>query len=117
MPLSACIDHAVFPRICELEIGKSFDEVSEADWHRYSLDAATPRLQNLEGLDRAMSSLIMNTKIVDGKSRVTWLLTDFYPVLEAADMQNVYDHELKRCVRYFLSALRPPGFKTYVEVQ
>jgi hypothetical protein len=66
MPLSACIDPTVLPRICELEIGRSFDEVSKADWHRYFLDAATPRLQNLKGLDRVISSLILNTKIVDG---------------------------------------------------
>jgi hypothetical protein len=75
------------------------------------------RRQNLEGLDRAMSSLIMNTKIINGESRVTRQLANFYQVLEVADMQNVYDQKPKRCVRYLLSALLPPGFITYVEVQ
>jgi hypothetical protein len=78
MPLAACVDPSIIPRVCELEMGKTFEDVTEEDWKTYFLRGTQPCYENLEALDRAMQNLHMKTKLADGKSRVFQLVADFY---------------------------------------
>ena len=35
MPLAACVDPVIVPRICEFDLGKPFENVTEDDWRAY----------------------------------------------------------------------------------
>ena len=115
MPLAACIDPSILPRVCDLEMGRPFESITEEEWRDYFLRGTEVVYCNLEAVDRAMGYLSMKTKIPDGESRVMQLVADFYVKMEEADLPTLYDSEPRKCVQYLVQAIRPPQLKALVE--
>ena len=115
MPLAACVDPTIIPRVCDLEMGKSFEDVTEEDWRSYFLQGTKPCHQNIEALERAMQGLVMTTRLADGESRVMQLVADFYKILESQEMPTLYDNEPKKCIKYLVQAVRPVALRQIVE--
>jgi hypothetical protein len=107
MPLAACIDPTILHRVCELEMGRPFESITEEDWKDYFMRGTEHVHYNFKAIDRAMSYLSMKTKIPDGESRVMQLMADFYVKLEEANMPTFYESEPRKCVRYLVNAIRP----------
>ncbi len=55
MPLAACIDPNILPRVCELEMGRAFESITEEDWKDYFMRGSEHVHYNFETIDRAMS--------------------------------------------------------------
>ncbi len=69
MPLAACIDPTILPRVCELERGGHL-KVSPRKTGKTFMRGTEHVHNNFEAIDRAMSYLSMKTKIPDGEPRV-----------------------------------------------
>ena len=115
MPLAACVDHAVVARICEYDLGKPFEEVSEDDWRAYFQSACGTIRIDMEVVAQNMKSLAMNTKFADAESRVGRLLADFHAKLEEIDMTDLPEVEPKACIKILVAAIRPTGLKVLIE--
>ncbi len=115
MPLAACIDPTILPRVYEFEMGRPFESVTEEDWKDYFMRGTEHVHFNFEAIDRAMSYLSMKTQIPDGESRVMQLVADFYVKLEEANLPTLYESEPRKYVRYLVNAIRPPALKASVE--
>ncbi len=115
MPLAACIDPAILPRLCELEMGRPFESITEEDWKDYFMRGKEHMHYNFEAIDHAMSYLNMKTKIPDGESRVMQLVADFYVKLKEANLPTLYESEPRKCVQYLVNVIRPQALKALVE--
>ncbi|KAF0711008.1 hypothetical protein As57867_005405, partial [Aphanomyces stellatus] len=69
MPLAACIDQKIVPRLCAHDFAKSFEEISEDEWRDYFLSAREVQELDMDAVARAMASLKMDTRIRDAESR------------------------------------------------
>ncbi|RQM29351.1 hypothetical protein B5M09_008053 [Aphanomyces astaci] len=117
MPLAACIDQKIVPRVCAHDFGKSFEEITENDWRDYFLSAREVQELDLDSVAKAMASLKMDTKIRDAESRVGRLLADFYDKLEQLDVAHLPEQEPKQSVKILTAAIRPSQLKATVERQ
>ncbi|RLN79208.1 hypothetical protein DYB28_011095, partial [Aphanomyces astaci] len=81
MPLAACIDQKIVPRVCAHDFGKSFEEITENDWRDYFLSVREVQELDLDKVAKAMA-FKMDTKLRDAESRVGRLLADFYDKVE-----------------------------------
>ncbi|RLO06027.1 hypothetical protein DYB28_012590, partial [Aphanomyces astaci] len=117
MPLAACIDQKIVPRVCAHDFGKSFEEITEKDWRDYFLSAREVQELDLDSVAKAMASLKMDTKIRDAESRVRRLLADFYDKLEQLDVTHLPEQEPKQSVKILTAAIRPSQLKATVERQ
>ena len=89
MPLAACIDQKIVPRVCAHDFGRLFEDITEDDWRDYFLTAREVQELDLESVSRAMATLKVDTKIRDAQSRVGRLLSDFYEKLEQLDVAHL----------------------------
>ncbi|CAK5213956.1 unnamed protein product, partial [Aphanomyces euteiches] len=117
MPLAACIDQKIVPRVCEHDFGKPFEEITEDEWSDYFLSACEVQELDLEWVTKAMASLMMDTRIRDAESRVGRLLADFYEKLEQLDVAHLPSQEPKQSVKILTAAIRPAALKATVERQ
>ncbi|RHY26411.1 hypothetical protein DYB32_007632 [Aphanomyces invadans] len=117
MPLAACIDQKIVPRVCAHDFGKPFEEFTENDWRDYLLSAREVQELGLDAVSKAMTSLKMDTKIRNAESRVGRLLADFYEKLEQLDVAHLHEQEPKQSVKILTAAIRPPHLKATVERQ
>ncbi|KAH9078175.1 hypothetical protein Ae201684P_019271 [Aphanomyces euteiches] len=117
MPLAACIDQKIVPRVCEHDFGKPFEEITEDEWRDYFLSAREVQELDLEWVTKAMASLKMDTRIRDAESRVGRLLADFYEKLEQLDVAHLPSQEPKQSVKILTAAIRPAALKATVERQ
>ncbi|CAK4769616.1 unnamed protein product, partial [Aphanomyces euteiches] len=117
MPLAACIDQKIVPRVCEHDFGKPFEEITEDEWRDYFLSAREVQELDLEWVTKAMASLKINTRIRDAESRVGRLLADFYEKLEQLDVAHLPSQEPKQSVKILTAAIRPAALKATVERQ
>ncbi|KAF0683006.1 hypothetical protein As57867_024834, partial [Aphanomyces stellatus] len=117
MPLAACIDQKIVPRLCAHDFAKSFEEISEDEWRDYFLSAREVQELDMDAVARAMASLKMDTRIRDAESRVGRLLSDFYDKLEQLDVGHLPQEEPKQSVKILVAAIRPAPLKATVERQ
>ncbi|ETV96688.1 hypothetical protein H310_10006 [Aphanomyces invadans] len=117
MPLAACIDQKIVPRVCAHDFGKSFEDITENDRRDYFLSAREVQELDLDAVAKAMASLKMDTKIRDAESRVGRLLADFYEKLEQLDVAHLPEQEPKQSVKILTAAIRPHQLKATVERQ
>ncbi|KAG9409390.1 hypothetical protein AC1031_019644 [Aphanomyces cochlioides] len=117
MPLAACIDQKIVPRVCEHDFGKPFEEITEDEWRDYFLRAREVQELDLEWVTKAMASLKMDTRIRDAESRVGRLLADFYEKLDQLDVAHLPSQEPKQSVKILTAAIRPAALKATVERQ
>ncbi|RHY23322.1 hypothetical protein DYB32_009234 [Aphanomyces invadans] len=111
MPLAACIDQKVVPRVCDYDFGKPFEEITEDGWRDYFLSAREDHELDLDWVAKAMAPLKMDTQIRYAESRVGRLLADFHEKLEQLDAAHLPIQEPKLSVKILTAAIRPAELK------
>ena len=115
MLLAACVDPAIVARICEYNLGKSFEDVSEDDWRSYFQKACGTHRQVLHAFQDNVHINAQSAKLADAESRVGRLLADFHAKLEEIDMTDLPVVKPKSCVKILMAAIRPMGLKSLIE--
>jgi hypothetical protein len=72
-----CIEHKTLIRICLFEVKKSADDMTEADWRSYFLEANASNTSEYSAVELSMKIIKMDNPIKDAKSLVMKLISDF----------------------------------------